>query len=306
MSPTVSVTVTDRGGHTASASAAYTVGSAPSRMLIGAAVGGNSDPSYLEREAGRPLDLRRTYFGATSAEATKGVNTARADVAAGRTPFVSFKVPHTWADMAEGRGDTWARGVLTSLGTVGGPVRACFHHEPENDEDDDLPSVDPIDTDDILEWKAMQERFLTFPRSSAVKLDVCMTGWHAFNEKPEFGFSRVVPVGIDALWVDVYQRYGTTDAGLNWTPIDNYFGQVDAFAKSRGIPWGLAETGVTDEAMGERPNAEAQLIEQARAHDCFAFCHFDSDLNSKGSWRLDGTSTVRRNKRAQFIAALQA
>ena len=34
---------------------------------------------------------------------------AEADLAAGRLPWISFKLPYSWPDMAAGKGDAWAR-----------------------------------------------------------------------------------------------------------------------------------------------------------------------------------------------------
>ena len=58
--------------------------------LVGAAYGGNADPSSWERDLGRNLGVRRTYWRADQVSAS--VKTARADLAAGRIPWMSFSL----------------------------------------------------------------------------------------------------------------------------------------------------------------------------------------------------------------------
>ena len=50
------------------------------------------------------------------------VKTAKADAAKNRMPWMSFKPPYSWADMAAGKGDAWARDLATKMKAVGGPV----------------------------------------------------------------------------------------------------------------------------------------------------------------------------------------
>src|SRR4051812_11258173 len=65
--------------------------------LVGAAYGSNSDPSGWEKQLGRPLGVRRTYWGPSQVD--DAVAVARADVAARRIPWISFKVPYSWEEM---------------------------------------------------------------------------------------------------------------------------------------------------------------------------------------------------------------
>lgn len=261
-------------------------------MLIGAAVGGNADPAYLETEAGQTLDVHRTYW--QSGETSKLLASAKADIAAGRIPFPTIKFPFSWVEMKAGKGDAWAKTLASGLNALGSEVWISGAHEPNGDEPD------------ILDWKAAQERLAPIFNVGKVNWAVSYTGYPELND-PEFAFSRTFPAGpIKGLFVDLYQRYGTTDAGSKWTPIADQFAKVAAFAKSKGIPWGLTETGVTDEAMTARPNALADHIALARQNGAAMFLYFDSAINSKGSWPLNGSTTAQKNKRAQFIAALKS
>lgn len=255
---------------------------APVRMLVGAAVGGNSEPGPLEQALGRPLDLRRTYWGPN--DQAKALSTVKADHAKGRIPYISFKTPYSWAEMAAGRGDAWADGIADALYDTQRPVDVVIHHEPEGD------GV-------IADWVAMQRRVLPILRSDKVRTGICLTGYPQVTAPDG-------PYGLPKLWpgdmaqflsVDIYQRYGTTDAGLKWTPLDRFFGIVAAFANSVGVPWGTGETGVTDEAYAANPDCLAELFTLHRKHGAEHLCYFNSSLNSKGSWPLAG------NKLTAFV-----
>ena len=67
--------------------------------LLGAAYGSNTDPSDWEREMGRGLGVHRTYYDAD--EVGEAVHTARLDLRHERIPWISFKLPHGWAEMAD-------------------------------------------------------------------------------------------------------------------------------------------------------------------------------------------------------------
>ena len=46
---------------------------------------------------------------------------------------MSFKLPHSWGEMAAGAGDAWAKNLAARFGRLNGPVWLAFHHEPEGD-----------------------------------------------------------------------------------------------------------------------------------------------------------------------------
>ncbi|MFZ0324263.1 MAG: DNRLRE domain-containing protein, partial [Actinomycetes bacterium] len=74
-------------------------------MYYGASVEGG-DPRTLESQIGRTITMFRSYMQPTSS-ASKFAARAAADVAAGRIPMISTKVPGTWADLAAGKQDPW-------------------------------------------------------------------------------------------------------------------------------------------------------------------------------------------------------
>ncbi|MBS4752889.1 cellulase family glycosylhydrolase [Nocardioides sp. zg-ZUI104] len=262
--------------------------------LVGAAYGSNTDPAPLEEQLGAHLGIRRTYY--TSGQVDKAVATAEADLAADRLPWISFKLPYSWADMAAGEGDDWARDLATRLAALDGPVWVAFHHEPEGD-------------GDIQEWRKMQERLAPIVRKSApnVAFTVITTGWHQFYGDPEYSLAKIWPrdVKIDVAGFDIYQSYGVVKAGKTrsrWTDLGtSYFAKIAEWAKANDVAWGLAETGVTNTAAAVRPEEIPRTVALMRTYGGIAYTYFDTTLNSIAPWALTTAA-----KRSAFAEALKA
>ena len=78
------------------------------------------------------VDSRRVF--STLANTAGAVRTARSEVAAGRLPVLSFKVPGSdWAGVANGRYDATLRTLASQLAAVPGRVFVTLHHEPTGD-----------------------------------------------------------------------------------------------------------------------------------------------------------------------------
>lgn len=249
-----------------------------SGTLVGAAHGSNSDPSDLERTIGGRLGVRRTYY--TADGVAKAVDTAREDLAKGRLPWLSFKLPHGWSDMAAGAGDAWARNLARDLAELDGPVWVAFHHEPEGD-------------GDIQQWRRMQERLAPIVRSTApnVAFTVIVTGWHQFYGDEEYSLSRIWPrdTKIDVAGFDIYQQYGVVKDGrttTSWTDFSEYFRQIETWAETADVAWALGETGVTGAAAKARPSIIPDAVELMEAYGGVAYSYFDTTLNSIADWTL--------------------
>lgn len=261
-----------------------------SRFVLGAAHGGNSDPAQLEADAGVALQIRRTYF--TPDKVARAVQTAEQDIAKGRIPFVSFKLPHTWAEMAAGRGDAWAADAARRLAAVDGEVWVALHHEPEHDQPE------------ILDWTALQKRLAPFFDLPGLRFGICVTGWNQFfSGNPEMSFEHIYPFGapIDFIALDVYQAYGTPKNETKWTDLDAYWTRMEAFANRVGVDWGLGELGITDAGFASPKGASFfdDTVAGIRAHGGTFAAYFDSELNTSGnSWWLSGA------KRAAFLRTL--
>ncbi|KRC48872.1 MULTISPECIES: cellulase family glycosylhydrolase [unclassified Nocardioides] len=260
-------------------------------VYVGAAHGSNTDPSTLESTLGGRLAVRRTYFTASGVD--KAIATARTDLAAGRLPWISFKLPRSWEEMAAGRGDAWAKDIAQRLEALGGPVWVAFHHEPEGD-------------GDIQAWRRMQEHLAPLVRTTAphVAFTVVVTGWNQFYGAAQYRLSEIWPRGVkvDVAGFDIYQQYGVTKDGrttTKWTDFADYYGKISTWAKSVGVSWGLGETGVTDAAAAARPAVISDSVDLMRTYGGIAYSYFDTTLNSVANWSLSTAA-----KRQSFASAL--
>ena len=152
---------------------------------------------------GHRLGVRRTYYGGTHVD--KAVAVSKADLAMDRIPWISFKLPYTWAEMAAGKGDAWTHGLAVKLNALDGPVWLAFHHEPEGD-------------GDIKQWTAMQARLAPIVRSagSNVSYSIVLTGWNQLYGQAQYSLDSLWPKNtkIDLLGIDVYNKYGAVQDGV--------------------------------------------------------------------------------------------
>lgn len=244
--------------------------------LFGAAVGGNADPAPFEAEIGQRLGIRRTYWGPEQMEVA--VETARTDLATGRLPWISFKLPYDWDRMAAGDGDDWVRTLATELADLPGPVWIAFHHEPEGD-------------GPIKDWKAMQERLGPIVRQNApnVAFTVILTGWNQLRGAEKFDLDRIWPqTTVDLAGFDIYNMYGTVKDDklrLEHTNMKKfYFDPISRWAASKHVAWGLAESGINDVAAADDPDWLQTTFRDLVATGGSAYCYFNSPLNSSAPW----------------------
>jgi hypothetical protein len=256
-------------------------------VLLGAAYGSNTDPTSWEESMGHPLGVHRTYWAGD--EVGEAVATARADLAHQRVPWISFKLPHSWAEMATGSGDAWARDLALQLSKLPGPVWVAFHHEPEGA------------GGDIREWTAMQERLAPIVRGTApnVAYSIILTGWNQFYGPREYSLKALWPhTDIDLVGFDVYNRLGAPD-GDGHTIAERtrfkarYFPRFQQFAEQHHVAWGLAETGNTDVSARTEPWFVQHVYNSVRKHGGVAVTYFNSTLNSTAPWRLVGGKEQR-------------
>jgi hypothetical protein len=267
----------------------------PSRgALYGAAVGSNTDPANFEKSIGQRLGVRRTYW--SSSQVNSAVNTARTDLSNGRLPWISFKLPYSWGRMAAGDGDAWARDLATKLAQLPGPVWVAFHHEPEGD-------------GMIKDWTAMQRRLGPIVREAApnVGFSIILTGWHQLYGESQYSLASLWPATtVDVAGFDVYNWYGTVKNGVPvLKPTDMrgaYFEPLSEWAASKGIAWGLAESGFTDRAAADYPSWLEETYDDLVATGGVAYAYFNTSLNSESSWSWVITSS---SKTMQFSRAIQ-
>ena len=199
------------------------------------------------------MGIRRSYYQASQVSAA--VDRARADLVAGRVPWLSFKAPASWAAMATGAGDAWAQDLANRLGGLPGPVWVAVHHEPEGDG----PAAD---------WKAMQQRLSPIFRAKPnIAYTMILMGWNQFFANKADQSLDVYWPGkqyIDVLGFDPYNWYDTSNSSgaknYTWTELREYYTKITAWLDATGnseVKWAVAETGYTDTAAAMPQNGTA-------------------------------------------------
>lgn len=254
--------------------------------LMGGAYGANDNPASWEKVLGRPLGVHRLFF--RPGQVGGAVRMAKADLAKDRLPWISFKVPYSWSAMASGKGDAWVKDVARRMASVGGPVWLAFAHEPEEE-------------GDIQAWKRMQARIAPMVRRIApnVGYTIILMGYHEFYGASKYRMSNIWPkTKIDLVGFDVYDHYGK-NGSTRHTDMGAYFDKFKAWSKSSGVPWGLAESGISHRGAAHRPGWFKDTYSKLVARGGKAFAYFNTNLNSFQDWRL--TTTIKRDRfRATF------
>jgi hypothetical protein len=290
---TATVTKTVAGPTTTTSSPASSMSASPTGSptlssggpYVGAAIQDNGDPAAMEASAGRPLGLHRTYWNYSKIAAS--VRQANADAAAGRVPWLSYKLPVSWADAASGSVDAQTKDLARQLATVPGPGWVAIHHEPEGD-------------GNMQDWVAMQRRLLPLLHAAPnVRTSIILIAWDTFESgNPDFSLDALWPGNmVDILGFDAYNRYGDANhVGKGWTEMQHYYDEIAPAAKKRGVDWAIAETGYTDSAADKDPDWLTRAYEDmANRTDLpgIGLSYFNSTANSIGSWALSGVKTTK-------------
>lgn len=257
-------------------------------MYYGASVEGGN-PGTLEAQVGQHLTLFRSYMSASS-PASKFVTRATADLAAGRMPLISTKVPGSWADVAAGKYDTWLLERIKGLAAVPGPVWLSLHHEPRGDG----PAAD---------WVAMQQHARTLIDRYApnIALVGILNGWDFLQKGGNPGaYNHPVGTGVDVMGFDTYNPWSPTN-GSEWKSVQTAMSPGDVIM-SWGYPTLVAESGVRTDP--DHPGRAAQWLadfyDYGLSHGFVGLSYFDSGANSPdGTWQLSG------ERLTQFAANLR-
>ncbi|WP_418276064.1 carbohydrate-binding protein CenC [Isoptericola jiangsuensis] len=250
-----------------------------SGTLVGASIGGNDDPAEKEALFGATLGVHRTFYQANQVD--YAMSEVAKDVTAGRVPWISFKAPYTWEEMAAGKGDAWARDIAERLDEIDSPVWLAIHHEPEND-------------GDIEAWKAMQRRLSPIVRETAdnVAYSIVVTGWNQFFGPAEYSMDNIWPGDgyVDLVGYDLYNFYGAEGGTVAPSQLDidtAYLEPISEWATAHDVAWGLAELGYTHQASDEDPAWLTRAHDATVARGGVAFTYFDSTVSPNGPWELD-------------------
>lgn len=268
----------------------------PGQAYVGVTAPSAAAVDAVQQWAGARLAIRRTYWGAQ--DTSRAVAAAREDLSAGRIPWLSFKLPFAWDQMASGAGDSWARQLANELGGLPGPVWVALHHEPEGD-------------GTIADWVAMQRRLGPMLHAqSNVAFSIIVTGWNQlYSGNPEFSLDALWPGDgfVDLVGFDPYNFSGTQqqDGGeAGWRELDDYATQIDLWSQQHpGIRWAIAETGYTHGAARADADWLPRAFDSVRAAGGSALVYFDLDDRARPSWTW---SLSTPEKQAAFSRALAA
>lgn len=245
-------------------------------MYYGASTEGG-DPTALEQELGHPLVLFRSYMDGDDA-ASKFVSRASDDLANGRLPLISTKLPGSWAEVAAGAHDGWLIERIDGLAALPGPVWLCLHHEPTHDG----PPED---------WIAMQQhaRTLIDAHSTNIALVGILNGWDFQENDPHPEVWNHPPgTGVHVMGFDSYNGWSETN-GIDWKTVEYTFSPGVTIA-GWGYPTVVGEHGVrTDPAdPGKAAQWMRDAYDFAHANGFAGLSYFDSGANSPdGTWALD-------------------
>jgi hypothetical protein len=263
----------------------------------GSSLEGGKDP-YERHEVptGKPLPLRRTFFG-WSARTSSMVSGAKADLSKGRLPWVSIKPP-SWAEMASGKRDAEIDEMLIALDNIGGPDKPVWftvHHEPEGG--GGSINGGPDDTAGAAGWRGMQKRIRTRinalqaqgkPMDNIAFAPILMgyTFDAGSNRNPEDWW-------VDGIWdfygIDVYCYESCSSRGRTLMTTPPLAASVK-FVQSKKIPMGIGEWGETNDAA-----TWAQVMRQFWEYgfknkiDLVGYSAFDSGLNPPAGTTVDTT-----------------
>lgn len=207
------------------------------------------------------------------------ISSVKEDLAAGRLPWISFKLPYSWADMAAGRGDAWTIDLADKLAKVGGPVWLAFHHEPEGD-------------GNMQDWTRMQQHLapIIHARTNNVAYTVILIAWNSlFGPYDDQHLDRVYPGSqyVDILGMDVYNEYGAKSFITESLDPMRYFSVIGAWARQHDVEWAVAETGYTKEAATVDRDWLQTAFHDLESEGGIALSYFDSSYNSIADWTLD-------------------
>ncbi|WP_370328131.1 hypothetical protein [Euzebya sp.] len=258
----------------------------PGTLWWGAAVGGNADPATRhEQPTGLPLSLRRTFYRWDQRTSTL-VPAVRADLSAGRLPWVSIKPPG-WAEVADGLHDPAIDELLLELEATGGPVWLTVHHEPEGGGGVNAPDDPAGPAGHVAMNRHIRER-MDLLGIQDVALVLILMDW-TWDPRSGRDVEEWWEPGIyDVLGVDVYRDEPVSLVTDNWLEIRRWAGE-------QGIDVAVGEWGFRGMDATAGQHVREWYEHAAASHDdglgarVVAMAAFDSGLNAPtGSWELRG------------------
>ena len=261
------------------------------KIRWGCSYNSNEIPTAHEQAAGVRVGVRRTFWQLS--QQTSLLAAVKADVAAGRVPWISVKPGALWANVAKGAIDSQLTSLFVQLKAIGRPVWFSIHHEPEGGNGTPYPD-DGQGTED--DWRAMQSHVADLlNRSGAINVAFAPI-LMAWTFSPSSGRNPIdwwVPGIWDFIGIDLYQ---SSEGGPS--PVDqDMWLRTLAFYKDRGMRIAIGELGNKDHGpsgAAEMQDTYDHLIEIG-SPGC---AYFDTSLN--GGKPLSGEALT---KFRQLLAA---
>lgn len=254
----------------------------PGTIRWGCSQRNNGVPTAHETAAGVPVGVRRTFWRLD--QAAKIVDTARADIAAGRVPWVSIKLGTSWTSAAGGSIDAQLRDLFQKLGALGGAVWFTAHHEPEGGNGTPYPDEGQGSEP---QWRAMQQQVRRVLDASGATNIAFASILMAWTFSPSSG-RNPADWWVDGVWdlagIDNYvEAAATTVRTAGW---DN----AVAFYAAKGLPVALGEWGNKDHTASGAAEMTA-WYEHLLDVGVVAASYFDTDAN--GGVPLSGAVLTR-------------
>lgn len=253
----------------------------PGTIRWGCSHQSNAVPSAHETAAGVPVGVRRTFWRLDQAASL--VSTCRADLAAGRVPWVSVKLSMSWADTAAGKLDGRLAELFGLLGSLDGPVWFTAHHEPEGGNGTPYPDEGQGSEP---HWRNMQARVrqvLDRTGATNVAFAPVLMAW-TFN--PQSG-RRPADWWVDGIWdfagIDHYVDAAAT------TMLTPMWEATRKFYEAKGLRIAIGEWGNKDHGASGAAEMR-QWYEHLLAIGSPGAAYFDTSLN--GGVPLSGDALV--------------
>ncbi len=260
----------------------------PGRLYFGASLAIDEPAASRTDLGGTAMSMVRRFYRPHQTELMLALT--RTDVASGIVPFVSFKVPGTWAEAAAGHSDAWLDTVIEAVDSLGAPVFLALHHEPEND-----VTANDFARDD---WLRMQQRALARSQEVArVTLVPVLMSWsfqHRSRRKPQ---EWIVP-DAPLIGVDVYNPW-RPDGPEQWVEFADLIGAIRRVVPDR--PLIVPETAATADPFDPLRAALwlRGAFDTAVREDVVGLAWFDAETEEGRDRRLDDAG------REEFRALLE-
>jgi cell division protein FtsB len=215
----------------------------------------------LEADAGVKFAYVHEYFRyPTTGVATDVVKWCEKHLAAGRIPVPTIKLPgDDWAGGAAGKYDATIGATSDALAALaakyGRPVISGLQNEPDND------------GKALAAWSALLAHVSPLiRRPGLVEFWVNYTGWaQLFGSASAWKLEDLPTEGVDGVAFDPYLSLGGSTQTKMTDMVAAYAKPIGAWAKTRGVKWGIWETGLNEDAakMTTFPGVKTQLVDFA-------------------------------------------